>query len=77
MKKIIFGLSVVLSLSACTKLPPPICYGKAMVGGMETEVPIYAMKKENQRTLYRSGSVFNWQWVGQGAFTSVNCPQSS
>lgn len=76
MKKLVLLLGVTLTLSACQKLPEPVCYGKAMVGGSSTSVPIYAIKKEGKYTLYRAGSIFNWRWVGQGAFTSINCPKS-
>ncbi|WP_240502711.1 phage exclusion lipoprotein Cor [Enterobacter roggenkampii] len=52
------------------------CLFAPSVGGVDTGVPIYAIKKEGHYTLYRAGSVFNWRWVGSGAFTSLSsCPK--
>lgn len=76
MKRLILIMATALTLTACQKLPEPVCYGQAFVGGVETQVPIYALKKEGHYTLYRAGSVFNWRWVGSGAFTSLStCPK--
>ncbi|MGK3295993.1 hypothetical protein ACSLNR_29650 [Escherichia coli] len=27
----------------------------------------------NNYTLYKAGSIYNWRWVGVGAFSSVRC----
>jgi hypothetical protein len=75
MKKIIITLGIAFAVTGCQKLPDPVCHGKAIVGGVVTTVPIYAVKKEGNYTKYKAGSVFNWRWVGRGAFTTMDCPK--
>lgn len=45
MKRLFLTIAVVLSLTGCQKLPTPICYGEAIIGGQETVIPIYAVKR--------------------------------
>lgn len=61
MKRLFLTIAVVLSLTGCQKLPTPICYGEAIIGGQETVIPIYAVKKVNDYTLYKAGSIYNWR----------------
>ncbi|EEN3595160.1 hypothetical protein DAY62_23450 [Salmonella enterica subsp. enterica serovar Enteritidis] len=70
-KGLLLGLSILLT--GCQTLPEPVCYGKATIGGAETTIPIYAVKKEGNYTLYRAGHQYNWRWVGIGAFDKTTC----
>lgn len=55
MKRLFLTIAVVLSLTGCQKLPTPICYGEAIIGGQETVIPIYAVKKSERLYLIQSG----------------------
>jgi hypothetical protein len=72
MKKAILLAAIVLT--GCETLPEPICYGQAMIGGQETTVPIYDVKKVGNYTQYRAGAVYSWRYVGVGAFSKTDCP---
>lgn len=67
---------LVLSLSGCSgfvEKQPPICSGASLIGGYETEVQIYGIKKEGNQTKYKAGYPFNWKWVSPNNFTKTNC----
>ena len=72
-KSLLAGLT--LLLSGCKPLPGAVCYGKANLGGVETTIPIYAVKKEGTYTLYLAGYQYNWRWVRAGAFDKVSCTE--
>ncbi|AVZ14803.1 cor protein [Enterobacter hormaechei] len=66
MKRFILALGISSVLSGCAGLldkQDPICSGVAMVGGQETTVQIYGIRKVVEQTQYRAGYPFNWQWV--------------
>ncbi|RCG81272.1 hypothetical protein CSB66_2082 [Enterobacter hormaechei] len=44
-----------------------------MVGGQETTVQIYGIRKVVEQTQYRAGYPFNWQWVAANNFKSNTC----
>lgn len=67
---------LVLSMSGCSvfaEKQSPICSGIALIGGSETEVQIYSIKKEANQTKYKAGYPFNWKWVSPNNFTKTNC----
>ncbi|AFS74404.1 hypothetical protein NKK09_004536 [Escherichia coli] len=68
-------LAVLILLSGCKSLPTPLCHGKAYLGGEETIMPIYGIKKSGKYKLYHAGHHYNWRWVGAGAFDSTTCSQ--
>ncbi|MDS0950171.1 cor protein, partial [Enterobacter hormaechei subsp. steigerwaltii] len=49
------------------------CTGTALVGGQESSVQIYGVRKQNNQTQYRAGYPFNWTWVSANTFTSTTC----
>lgn len=51
----------------------PLCTGTALVGGQESSVQIYGVRKQNNQTQYRAGYPFNWSWVSANTFTSTTC----
>ena len=57
-------LAVLILLSGCKSLPTPLCHGKAYLGGEETIMPIYGIKKSGKYKLYHAGHHYNWRWVG-------------
>nr|WP_233268558.1 cor protein [Pantoea sp. BAV 3049] len=73
MMKLILILTSAILLSACQKLPAPVCTGTAIVGGQETSVNIYGIRKVVNQTEYKAGPPFNWQWVNKSAFTHTTC----
>ncbi|WP_428980678.1 phage exclusion lipoprotein Cor [Erwinia billingiae] len=67
---------LVLSMSGCSgfaEKQSPICSGTALIGGYETKVQIYGIKKEANQTKYKAGYPFNWKWVSPNNFTNTNC----
>ena len=60
-------------LSACQKLPDPVCSGIALIGNSETSVQIYGVRTIANQTQYKAGYPFNWQWVGKNNFTRTTC----
>ncbi|HAU4329628.1 cor protein [Citrobacter freundii] len=51
----------------------PICSGMAVVGGQDTTVQIYGVRKVVEQTQYRAGYPFNWQWVAANNFKTTTC----
>ncbi|HGC1887723.1 TPA: cor protein, partial [Escherichia coli] len=51
----------------------PVCSGTAIVGGQETTVQIYGVRKQNNQTQYRAGYPFSWRWVSANTFTETTC----
>ncbi|ELZ9654118.1 cor protein [Citrobacter portucalensis] len=65
-----------LLLAGCSGIlekQEPVCDGVALVGGQETNVFIYGIRKVANQTQYRAGYPFNWQWVGKNNFISTSC----
>ena len=75
MKKIILVATILASLSGCAgiKKQPPICSANAIVGGQETTVSIYGVRKNAGHTQYKAGYPFNWKWVNKNNFTTDTC----
>lgn len=65
-----------ISLSGCSGLIEkqlPICSATALIGGQETTVNIYGVRKTNNQTQYRAGEPFGWHWVSKTNFTKTTC----
>lgn len=75
MKKALI-VSAVLAMTGCAdafQKQEPICTAQAMVGGQQTTVDIYGVKKVANQTHYRAGYPFNWKWVSKSNFSSTTC----
>lgn len=75
MKYAVLLLSVIL-ISACSgsfKKEQPVCTGTALIGGKESAVNIYKVRKVAGQTQYKAGYPFNWQWVGKNNFIRTTC----
>lgn len=60
MKNMILCLAVAVLLSGCAGViekQQPVCTGTALVGGQESSVQIYGVRKQNNQTQYRAGSI--------------------
>lgn len=76
MKNMILCLAVAVLLSGCAGViekQQPVCTGTALVGGQESSVQIYGVRKQNNQTQYHAGYPFNWSWVSANTFTSTTC----
>ncbi|HDG1667070.1 TPA: cor protein [Kluyvera ascorbata F0526] len=76
MKKVAALVVGTLMLSGCAGVlekQEPICSGVAMVGGQETMIQIYGIRKVVEQTQYRAGYPFNWQWVAANNFKTTTC----
>lgn len=69
-------ISSVIYLSGCAGLiekQDPICTAQANIGGSETIVQIYGVRKVANQTQYKAGYPFNWKWVSKTNFTISTC----
>lgn len=69
-------ISSVIYLSGCAGLiekQDPICTAQANIGGSETTVQIYGVRKVASQTQYKAGYPFNWKWVSKTNFTISTC----
>ncbi|MGM8730205.1 phage exclusion lipoprotein Cor [Enterobacter hormaechei] len=60
MKNMILCLAVAVLLSGCAGViekQQPVCTGTALVGGQESSVQIYGVRKQNNQTQYRAGYI--------------------
>lgn len=78
MKKLlsVIAISSVILVSGCAGVlekQEPICTAQAMVGGQDTTIQIYGVRKVANQTQYRAGYPFNWQWVSANNFHSDTC----
>ncbi len=76
MKKVTALVVGILMLSGCAGVlekQEPICSGVAMVGGQETTIQIYGIRKVVEQTQYRAGYPFNWQWIAANNFKTTTC----
>ncbi|HGG8805289.1 TPA: cor protein [Enterobacter hormaechei subsp. hoffmannii] len=76
MKKLPIIAICVALLAGCAGImekQEPICEGVAMLGGQDTTVQIYGVRKVANQTQYRAGYPFNWSWVSANTFTSITC----
>ena len=76
MKKLPIIAICVALLAGCAGIMEkrePICEGAAMLGGQDTTVQIYGVRKVANQTQYRAGYPFNWQWVSKNNLSSTTC----
>lgn len=59
-------------LSACQTMPPA-CSGTVRIGGQDTTVQVYGVRKVAKQTQYRAGYPFNWQWISAANFKDSTC----
>lgn len=69
-------LIVTLVLTGCQTLPPQQCTANAKIGGQDTTVSIYGVRKQANQTQYYAGTPFGWKWVSANNFTSSTCDKS-
>lgn len=70
-------LFTILLISSCSNTfnkEQPVCTGVAFIGGQESSVNIYNIRKVAGQTQYKAGYPFNWQWVGKNNFIRTTCP---
>lgn len=78
MKKLLLAITVasaslVAGCAGVLEKQEPVCTAQAVVGGQDTTIQIYGVRKVANQTQYRAGYPFNWQWVSKSAFTSSTC----
>jgi len=73
MLKLFIPLIMALLMSGCQTLPPQQCSATANIGGQETTVAIYGIRKQANQTQYYAGNPFNWRWVSKNNFISSTC----
>nr|WP_134876087.1 cor protein [Escherichia coli] len=75
MRKLIICMAGAVMLTGCAGVEKqePVCSGTAIVGGQETTVQIYGVRKQNNQTQYRAGYPFSWRWVSANTFTETTC----
>lgn len=73
MIKLIIPISMALLISGCETLPQKQCSAIANIGGQETTVAIYGVRKQVHQTQYYAGNPFGWKWVSKNNFISSTC----
>ncbi|MDJ0030353.1 phage exclusion lipoprotein Cor [Pantoea ananatis] len=71
--KLIAVLFTLLFISGCQTLPPVQCAATASIGGQDTPVQIYGVRKQANQTQYYAGNPFGWKWVSKNNFTHSTC----
>ncbi|MBW1213666.1 phage exclusion lipoprotein Cor [Pantoea allii] len=71
--KLIAVLFTLLFISGCQTLPPVQCTATASIGGQDTTVQIYGVRKQANQTQYYAGNPFGWKWVSKTNFTQSTC----
>lgn len=71
--KLIAFLFPLLFVSGCQTLPPVQCTATASIGGQDTTVQIYGVRKQANQTQYYAGNPFGWKWVSINNFTQSTC----
>ncbi|HCP24931.1 phage exclusion lipoprotein Cor [Pantoea ananatis] len=69
----IIMLAVLFITSGCQSLPPVQCNATATVGGQDTTVQVYGIRKQANQTQYYAGNPFGWKWVSKNNFTYSTC----
>lgn len=73
----IIGISLLsFLLAGCSGIlekQEPVCQGTALIGGQETTVQIYGVRKVADQTQFKAGDPFGWRWVGVNNFSNNNC----
>ncbi|MDI7491670.1 cor protein [Cronobacter dublinensis] len=62
-------------LAACSGIEKqtPVCTATAIIGGKESSINIYGVRKMSERKEFKAGYPFNWRWVSKSNFTSSTC----
>lgn len=66
MIKILLAIALAGVLTGCSGVlekQQPVCSGTALIGGQETSVKIYGVRKVASQTQYKAGDPFGWRWV--------------
>lgn len=71
---LLFTILLISSCSNTLNKEQPVCTGVAFIGGQESFVNIYNIRKVAGQTQYKAGYPFNWQWVGKNNFIRTTCP---
>lgn len=66
-------LSVLFVISGCQNLPPVQCTATANIGGQETTVQVYGVRKQANQTQYYAGNPLGWKWVSKNNFNHSTC----
>lgn len=72
----LLAISSVIYLSGCSgfiEKQEPICTAQANIGGTDTTVQIYGVRKTLDQTQYKAGYPFNWKWVSKSNFIASTC----
>lgn len=75
MKKIML-IALAFAASGCQSLPPQQCTAVASIGGQDTSVPIYGIRKQANQTQFYAGNPFGWKWVSANNFKSSTCDKT-
>ncbi|WP_126356100.1 phage exclusion lipoprotein Cor [Cedecea lapagei] len=70
------SLASVIALSGCAGIiekQDPVCTAQANIGGSDSTVQIYGVRKIASQTEYKAGYPFNWKWVSASGFKSSTC----
>lgn len=76
MRKYYAVIALIMTVTGCSGVlekQQPVCSGIALVGGQETSVQIYGVRKIGNQTQYKAGEPFGWHWVSKTNFTSTMC----
>ncbi|MGP2412822.1 phage exclusion lipoprotein Cor [Pantoea ananatis] len=60
-------------ISGCQSLPSAQCTATATIGGQDTTVQVYGVRKQANQTQYYAGNPFGWKWVSKNNFTHSTC----
>lgn len=74
MIKILLAIALAGMLTECSGVlekQQPVCSGTALIGGQETSVQIYGVRKVTSQTQYKAGDPFGWRWVSRSNFTTT------
>lgn len=71
--KITIAIFFAMFMAGCQTLPPPVCTATVNIGGQETTVQIYGVRKQVNQTQYYAGNPFGWKWVAAGNFSRSTC----
>lgn len=70
---LLFTIFLISSCANTFNKEQPVCTGVAFIGGQESSVNIYKVRKVAGQTQYKAGYPFNWQWVGKNNFIRTTC----
>ncbi|WP_413529752.1 phage exclusion lipoprotein Cor [Rahnella inusitata] len=76
MTKIMMAIGLAVLVSGCSGIldkQQAVCSGTALIGGQETPVQIYGVRKVANQTQYQAGDPFGWRWVSKTNFIRTTC----